>query len=468
MLEPKSRIGKTQTRNPALAAFFDGQPGPLRWRVAAATAVCAGGLCACEVAPRGVVRATTPEVSSQPPAAVDPAACASTPLVPQRLWRLSNAQYGNTVRDLLGLGEAPRVTGGGQSAFSFYSADTEGVSDALAFNYSAAAEAAAAAADVERVAACAAGEAPDDCALRFIRTLLPRAFRRPATDLEVGELLGVYHAGLPEGHAGGLRLMVEAVLNSPSLIYRREFGTPTGGDRADLTGYEVAAELSYLLLDSGPDAALVAAADNGALSAAAGIQEQIERLLTLPQAQANVTRVVLDWFGAPQVVSKSKTEPGFDLLRVASFMWSPGTNHVVFGELFDGMKTGEHHPPSHSTDPEVLRTLAAIDAWYSARTCEALQAFDQLLDVDGASLLSNTVVPYVTEIGRAYDHDFQNSPVAIFGGGARIPGGRFLDFSAQHHPTNDVWLALAPLFGVSLSSLGAAEQSTGPLPGLVV
>ncbi len=156
-----------------------------------------------------------------------------------------------------------------------------------------------------------------------------------------------------------------------------------------------------------------------------------------------------------------------DLLRVATFMWSPGTNHVVFGELFDGMNTGEMHPPSHSTDALELRTLATIDAWYSARTCEALQAFEQQVDIDGASLLSNTVVPYVTEIGRAYDHDFTNSPVSVIGGGARIPGGRFLDFSAQHHPTNDVWLALAPLFGVSLGSLGAAEQYTGPLPGLV-
>jgi hypothetical protein len=131
------------------------------------------------------------------------------------------------------------------------------------------------------------------------------------------------------------------------------------------------------------------------------------------------------------------------------------------------MKTGEHHPPSHSTDAETLRTLAAIDTWYSARTSEALQAFDQLLDVDGAPLLDSTVVAYVTEIGRAYDHDFTNSPVLVFGGGSSIPGGRFLDFSGQHRPTNDVWLALAPLFGVSLPSLGSAEQWSGPVPGLL-
>jgi len=157
-----------------------------------------------------------------------------------------------------------------------------------------------------------------------------------------------------------------------------------------------------------------------------------------------------------------------DLLRVATFMWSPGTNHVVFGELLPEMKTGEHHPPSHSTDARVLRTLAAIDTWYSARTSEALQEFDKLMDIDGSSLLSNTLVPYVTEIGRAYDHDFANSPVCVFGGGSQVPGGRFLDFSQAHRPSNDVWLALAPVFGVGLPTLGAAEQYSGPIPGLVI
>jgi hypothetical protein len=36
-----------------------------------------------------------------------------------------------------------------------------------------------------------------------------------------------------------------------------------------------------------------------------------------------------------------------------------------------------------------------------------------------------------------------------------------------NRPTNDVWLALAPIFGVELDGLGAPSQFTGPLPGLV-
>ena len=36
-----------------------------------------------------------------------------------------------------------------------------------------------------------------------------------------------------------------------------------------------------------------------------------------------------------------------------------------------------------------------------------------------------------------------------------------------NRPFNDVWLALAPVFGVTMNSLGAASQYTGPLPGIV-
>jgi hypothetical protein len=35
-----------------------------------------------------------------------------------------------------------------------------------------------------------------------------------------------------------------------------------------------------------------------------------------------------------------------------------------------------------------------------------------------------------------------------------------------NRPFNDFWLALAPVFGVTLNSLGTANQFSGPLPGV--
>ena len=76
-----------------------------------------------------------------------------------------------------------------------------------------------------------------------------------------------------------------------------------------------------------------------------------------------------------------------------------------------------------------------------------------------------------------------NMPFLIFGGkNTRIKGGTFLKVTGGslpmqtgitttggtgNRPFNDAWLALAPIFGVSLPALGSPAQFSGPLPGLV-
>ena len=93
-------------------------------------------------------------------------------------------------------------------------------------------------------------------------------------------------------------------------------------------------------------------------------------------------------------------------------------------------------------------------------TSTVLQEFATTPDIDGNMLLDNTVVVYLTEVARAADHNQQNMPLLIFGGkNTKVKGG--------NRPFNDVWLALAPVFGVTMNSLGAASQYTGPLPGIV-
>ena len=175
-----------------------------------------------------------------------------------------------------------------------------------------------------------------------------------------------------------------------------------------------------------------------------------------------------------------------DYARVATYMWSAGTNWVVFPVAFQGAMfpasggsaSSPHHPPSHTTSTPVMAWLAQVDTWYATQSSAFIQTLDSTMDVDGNSLLDNTVVVYLSEIGRAYDHDQKNVPCLVFGGkNTRIKGGQYLKINdgplvglenaTGNRPWNDLWLALAPIFGVNMSSLGNAAQSTGPLPGLV-
>ena len=173
-----------------------------------------------------------------------------------------------------------------------------------------------------------------------------------------------------------------------------------------------------------------------------------------------------------------------DLCRVATFMWSAGTNWVVFPGTFQGAtiagnpQSSPHHPPSHSGDAATNGWLNQIDQLYSTVNSAVLQEYATTPDIDGNMLIDNTLIVYFTEVARASDHNQQNMPLLIFGGkNTRVKGGTYLkvtggslptrDGKTGNRPYNDLWLALAPKFGVTMTSLGAKSQYTGPLQGIV-
>ena len=135
-----------------------------------------------------------------------------------------------------------------------------------------------------------------ECRDRFLDKFLRRAYRRAVTDDDRDEMREVFAGGveLGGGFAGGVRAVIEVVLQGPDFLYLVELGNgevssnglvPSSGDvstvRADtvaLTGYETAARLAYLFTGSAPDDELSALADQGRLDAAT-IEAQARRLL---------------------------------------------------------------------------------------------------------------------------------------------------------------------------------------------
>jgi len=175
-----------------------------------------------------------------------------------------------------------------------------------------------------------------------------------------------------------------------------------------------------------------------------------------------------------------------DLTRVATFSWASGTSWVLFPGPFDGAALPNdapyqtHHNMADSGDAATNEWLGKVDAFYARETAMALQGLDAQVDSDGNSLLDNTVATYVSEGSQMPGHGQTDIPFAVFGGkNTHLQGGKFLKVTGGplnsvadatttgNRPTNDVWLALAPVFGVELAGLGAASMFTGPLPGLV-
>jgi hypothetical protein len=180
-----------------------------------------------------------------------------------------------------------------------------------------------------------------------------------------------------------------------------------------------------------------------------------------------------------------------DILRVGTFQFSPGTNHVSFKGMWpsDPNRIAMHHPVSHmgpflgaaSNEPppaggenlDIYEFLVNVQVWYNTLMAEILNNFKNATDAFGNSILDYTVIPYVTEVAES-SHSRGPKPAYLFGGGGLgLQHGTFQQFQ-QNRPQVDLFLTAAQaLFQSSdVMSLLSEERfnqfnrNQGIIPGL--
>jgi hypothetical protein len=258
-------------------------------------------------------------------------ACTPLPATQRRLWRLSAEQWGSAVKDLLGLASAPTLTNlGGEAQFAFFADTTLGVDPQFQYALYDATQQTVIPTIASKIGGASGAIAPcsgtsssaqTTCAQTFIQTFAKKAYRRPVDSSEVTNLMKLYTQGAMQDYATGVSLMIQSVLISTSFVYRTELGPSTltadaSGKFPDttLTPYEVASQLGFMLGGSIPDDQTIAAADNGSLATASGVGTQIDRLLATTAVKANLTNVMIDWFNARQMFTKTKDTSLFSAL----------------------------------------------------------------------------------------------------------------------------------------------------------
>ncbi|WP_240359542.1 DUF1592 domain-containing protein [Pyxidicoccus trucidator] len=233
-----------------------------------------------------------------------------------RMARLTHAQWSSTVQELLRLDAPPTALADGfradpaQSGFLFDNdARALSVDEALWGAYQrAAAELAGQvttdAAKLARILPPPASTA-EERARAFVESFGLRAHRRPLTSEEVESYLALYRKG-PQAYAatpafeGGIRLVLEAFLQSPHFLYRVERSTQARQDRVPLDDYEVASRLSYGLWGAMPDDALFTAAREGALHSREEVTTQARRMLQDARAKKVVEAFHRTLFDVPR------------------------------------------------------------------------------------------------------------------------------------------------------------------------
>jgi len=223
----------------------------------------------------------------------------TSPVIVQPTWRLTNIEYANTVRDLLGL--IPTVPLDPDGAAGGFSAGlSAGDASVLAYHGSAIDIAAKAVANMSTLIPCAttvSGAAATACASKFIDTFAPRAFRRPLDDAGRSALNGLYSVVSAQfGFVGGIQAVLEETLQSPYFLYHLELEERAiGAGKVPVTGQSMASRLSYMLWASMPDDALFAKASAGQLSSSDQIQAEVTRMLADPKAKDGLRNFYEQW-----------------------------------------------------------------------------------------------------------------------------------------------------------------------------
>ena len=204
--------------------------------------------------------------------------------------RMNRTEYANTVRDLLGIpidaGHALPADGAGGEGFD-NAAETLFISPIYAEKYLEAARSALGHAmrdpdDRKRLITATPNDkrSPEQAAREVLSKFLPRAFRRPVSDAETEEYVGVFRQVYSEDESYGsaIEFALIAAMVSPKFLFLYETpGRPR--EMTPLSQYEMASRLSYFLWASMPDDELMRLAEQGKLHDEGVLAEQVKRML---------------------------------------------------------------------------------------------------------------------------------------------------------------------------------------------
>jgi hypothetical protein len=228
------------------------------------------------------------------------------------LRRLTRAEYDHTVSDVFGVDGASAGLAVDERIDGVFASNRSSAVVAVQVRqYLDAAESIASRVNVLGLLACDRATLGDEaCARSFIEKIGRRVARRPLQADEVSRYLMVFSSvAKDEGYTAGLRMLVQSLAQSPSLLYHIELidsGAPAVNGTVRLSAYALAARLSFFLWSSTPDDVLLDAAASGKLAGAAGVTEQVARMLNDARFTRGIESFHSQWLGLSRLDTASR------------------------------------------------------------------------------------------------------------------------------------------------------------------
>jgi hypothetical protein len=261
---------------------------------------------------------------------------------------------------------------------------------------------------------------------------------------------------------------------NPRLLFERLFGTGSHGERSESLKRRQQQQrsiLDFVLDDARSLQRQLAARDqqklDDYLSSVRAIEQRIQKSerfgaapdplidtpAGIPGSFADYIQIMFD-----MMVLAFQT----DSTRIATFLLAyEGSNRTFTDEL--GFAEGHHYLTHHQRRQEMVDKVKEIDLWYARHFARFLEKMEQTKDVDGQSLLQNSMIVYGSGNSDGNRHTHVNLPIILAGGGGgAITPGRYVKMGGV--PITNLYLSMVDRLGVQ--GVERHGDSTGRVEGI--
>ncbi len=150
-----------------------------------------------------------------------------------------------------------------------------------------------------------------------------------------------------------------------------------------------------------------------------------------------------------------------DSTRVASLLLAHDGSNRSFDHI--GIVEGHHDLTHHQNKADQIKKVEEIDQWYVRMFAGFLDKLASTPDVDGKSLLHNSMIVYGSGNADGNRHTHSDLPIVLAGNaGGAISPGRFVDHKSK--PLTNLYLTIAQQMGVQdLERFGDSTAHLGNL-----
>jgi hypothetical protein len=247
-----------------------------------------------------------------------------------------------------------------------------------------------------------------------------------------------------------------AAESNPRMVFERLFGTGAPGERAanlKRIQDEQRSVLDFVLEDANRMNRRLNGRDRDKLDQyLTGIRE-IETSIQKAEKFGPITDPGIDTpSGIPQDRAQY-VQLMFDMLALAFQTDSTRVATMLLGHDGDnrslpeiGIAEGHHDLSHHFNSEEKIKKLTEIDLWYAQQFARFLEKLEATKDVDGNSLLHNSMILYGSGNADGNRHTHSNLPLILAGqGGGALKAGRYVQHGSK--PMTNLLLSMAHRMG---------------------